>query len=1264
MGIWKTMKNKFKTRHLHHIKKYNLCIIALFLFCIFSFSQSTVFAQGIINTIAGKQEVGFSGDGGPATEASLNFAWGVVEDESGNIFITDARNNRVRKIDTQGNISSFVTDANNVSLKHPIGIDIDGVGNLFVADTSNHRILKIDSSSGFAIIVAGNGEGDFSGDGGFAHKASINNPRDVAVDSVGNIYIPGSNRIRKVDLSGTINTIVGTSTQGYNGDNKPLLETFLKLPSGITVDNSDNIIFADSGNHRIRRVILSENKIETIAGNGVAGFSGDGGNANNASLNSPGDVYVDTIGNIFVIDNHRVRKIDTSNIITTVVGGGEAEIVRDGVSATSVELSPNGIFMNKNNDILIANTNRIFKVGPPLPPNADFSANKTTGNSTILQVQFSDKSTGSINSWKWDFGDGNTSTEQEPSHVYRKSGNYTVSLTVSGTAGTATEIKQDFISLIGAPVVVFTSDVNSGAAPLKVNFTDQSRGIIDSWAWDFGDGQTDSQQHPSHTYNNAGVFGVSLTVTGSGGSTTETKSGFITVTEQTVKPVARFTADKIAGVAPFTVNFIDQSTGSIDTWSWNFGDGGISSIRNPSNTYDKVGLYTVSLTVSGSDGSSTETKTRFINVSDQNAAIAADFTADKVNGPTPLEVNFKDQSSGIINEWLWNFGDSNTSVLTNPSHIYTLTGIFAVSLTVTGTNASDTEVKNNFITTQSIEPAPTANFTSNVTSGPVPLTVNFIDSSTGVIETWFWDFGDGGVNVVSSPSYTYKNTGVFTVTLTVKGPGGSDVETKPAFIRTKDVNQLSDIISATIAPLENGNVDVSDDFNKIRLELKGIEGLAPADIYVQAFDSTEGFAKSQSRLMAGTSLITDENANITETEPEVYKGEFSLNPFLESKAVNVWAVLSKTVPQNETDWFNGVVSNSLNVDNTPPAVNPVAVYVAVKNELIVSFDDGMNSSSMRNEGSFPDIKNMTGGSPLNISMLKSVSSDKKSVTYLLLQKPNEVDTYIANFNSNVTDDAGNSIDDVDSIGVDMAEFRNEPVLPPAPTGFNVEPGDGKATITWNSVPGADSYTIYMATINWNIWSKDLPNAQKQDSIKSSNFTQEGLINDIVYIFAVAAVVNGTEGLQSDQIGVKPVKTTAPDVTPEPVKTITPTPEPVKTLTPTPTPTPEPAITETITPSPTPKPEIKPAKITANPKSGKKSLKFQKTIITVLDQNGNAMKDVAVTAATQGRRVFVNPGFAKTGADGTAEFSFRFGILSKNGEITFSADGVETAVVQE
>jgi PKD repeat protein len=255
---------------------------------------------------------------------------------------------------------------------------------------------------------------------------------------------------------------------------------------------------------------------------------------------------------------------------------------------------------------------------------------------------------------------------------------------------------------------------------------------------------------------------------------TAAKSGYI---EVGLYPVADFVANPVAGAPPLAVAFTDKSTGSTPrTYQWSFGDGGTSNLANPTHTYAAAGVYTVTLTITNSYGSDSETKNEYIRV---GSGPVADFTALPKEGPLPLAVAFTDMSSGNPATWSWTFGDGATSTEKNPSHTYTKAGLYGVTLTVTNAFGSSTKTKASFITAGT---PPTADFTGLPKTGPVPLAVKFADASTGRPTSWAWDFGDGATSSLQSPSHIYTKAGAYTVTLTVKNAYGSDSETKTGFV--------------------------------------------------------------------------------------------------------------------------------------------------------------------------------------------------------------------------------------------------------------------------------------------------------------------------------------------------------------------------------------------------------------------------------------------------------------------------------------------------
>ena len=559
-------------------------------------------------------------------------------------------------------------------------------------------------------------------------------------------------------------------------------------------------------------------------------------------------------------------------------------------------------------------------VTEPGAPVANFTANVTAGDAP-LAVQFTDASTGGPTSWSWTFGDGGTSDQQNPVHVYTAAGVYTVNLTVTNDFGSDSEVKTGYITVTepepgeDAPVADFTANITSGELPLAVQFTDASTGAA-SWAWNFGDGATSAEQNPVHVYTAAGVYTVNLTVENDygassklteitvtkpdpivfnasvvvysdepivvdsvtyGGSTffnilaaagytytyAESDAGYtdrkplltltidgvtyptkdfgpdyawkfyetlgtgddykykkalngyikqsgtyyiwfgdtsqfgswdlptvensIYVVELTVDlqparsgaPVADFTANVTAGEAPLAVQFTDLSTNAT-AWAWNSGDVATSAEQNPVHTYTAAGVYTVNLTVTNDFGSDTEVKTNYITVTEPDTPVA-DFTGTPTTGDAPLEVRFADNSTGKPVQWLWEFGDGRIATTKNPITTYRQPDTYTVNLTATyGDGSSSRSTKADYITVT--RPNPVASFTADQASGNADLPVQFTDTSTGSPTSWSWNFGDGATSTDQNPAHTYTTAGTYTVTLEVSRDGG------PASTKTEQID--------------------------------------------------------------------------------------------------------------------------------------------------------------------------------------------------------------------------------------------------------------------------------------------------------------------------------------------------------------------------------------------------------------------------------------------------------------------------------------------
>jgi PKD repeat protein len=340
-------------------------------------------------------------------------------------------------------------------------------------------------------------------------------------------------------------------------------------------------------------------------------------------------------------------------------------------------------------------------------------------------------------SWSWDFGDGNSSTIQNPAFTYSIPGTYSVSLVTGNTAGiSAIDIQTGYISVSSvttsgtAPVASFQESPASGTAPLTVQFTDTSSNVPISWIWDFGDGNTSTSENPSYTYTIPGTYTVTLTATNAGGTNEAVQSSVISVNAATAGvPVASFTESSTAGTAPFTVLFTDTSSNTPASWTWDFGDGGTSTEENPSYTYANSGSFTVTLAATNAAGS--------------NMSVQQD-TIDVSTAP-PAEATFVPVATAIPEPTI-----------------------------------------------------PQVSFEGTPTSGPPPLVVRFIPTAPGSPESFAWDFGDGGTSTEREPSYTYIHPGTYTVTFTVKYPGGSRPSEKESYIVVTGGSSTSSPLSSVV----------------------------------------------------------------------------------------------------------------------------------------------------------------------------------------------------------------------------------------------------------------------------------------------------------------------------------------------------------------------------------------------------------------------------------------------------------------------------------
>jgi sugar lactone lactonase YvrE len=294
-------------------------------------------SKGIISTVAGTGIPECCNDNGLAVEAHLYFPSDIDVDTEGNLYISDRSNNRIRKVNSDGIITTMAGlgkpgyggdfgPADKALLKYPFGISLDNKGNFYIADRGNNRVRKIDQR-GIITTIAGDGTHSFGGDYGPANQSSLAFPTDVTVDSLGTVYIAdrNNNRVRKIDRLGVITTLMGLSQTEFNGDNEISAETTLHLPFALALNGEDRLLVVDRNHFRVREVRLQSNQVETVAGNGTFLFRGDGGPGGGATLEAPSGIAVDSKGNVLFADrlHQRIRRVGGNGIIETVIGNGK-----------------------------------------------------------------------------------------------------------------------------------------------------------------------------------------------------------------------------------------------------------------------------------------------------------------------------------------------------------------------------------------------------------------------------------------------------------------------------------------------------------------------------------------------------------------------------------------------------------------------------------------------------------------------------------------------------------------------------------------------------------------------------------------------------------------------------------------------------------------------------------------------------------------------------------------------------------------------------
>jgi hypothetical protein len=803
---------------LHDMKKGLRSFLCLLFVLI---SSHTLTAQ-LIYTFAGNGNAGYTGDGGAPGAAELNAPFGIAVDGAGNVYIADNSNSVIRKVSTTGIITTVAGNgtggfsgdggaATAAMLQSPTGVAVDASGNIYIADAANSRIRKV-NTSGIITTIAGTGTPGYTGDGGAATAATVNSPVGVAVDGSGNIYIAdyNNNVVRMINTSGDISTFAGTGTSGFGGDGGAATAALLALPTAMAIDASGNVYISDQGNNRVRMVNTS-GVISTFAGIGTPGFSGDLGLATAAELLAPNGILIDGSGNLLIADqnNNRIRQVTTLGIIATVAGTGTSSYSGDGGSALLATLNtPMGLGMDGAGNIFIAdygnNVVRVLStdIAPSFVngPLQGFVACSNASSSINSLLGVSDVDPGQTETWTVLSGPLNGALAGLPATVTSTGGTVTPSglsytpasgysgtdvFTIQVSDGIATSVTTITATVNPTPNVTAPSSqaVCNGAATAAVVFTGTVTGTVYSWAnnnTSIGLASTGTGNIASFTaVNTSSVVATAIvTVTPTANGCTGAAQTFTVTVNPTPTVVAPSNQTVCNGNPTNAVNFTGTVAGTTYTWTnsntsvglASSGTGNIAAFTAVNSTSVAA---TAVVTVSPSANSCTGTAQTFTITVNPTPTMTTPSGQAVCNGAATSAVNF----TGAATSYLWTnsnagigLASSGTGNIASFTAINTTSAVATATITVTPSANFCLGAQQNFVIT--VNPTPTVVIPSNqsLCNGSTTTAANFSGPVSGTIFNWTnsnTSIGLGATGSGNIPSFTGVNTSSLVATATI-----------------------------------------------------------------------------------------------------------------------------------------------------------------------------------------------------------------------------------------------------------------------------------------------------------------------------------------------------------------------------------------------------------------------------------------------------------------------------------------------------------------